>query len=362
MESKLWGGRAASPLACRRRTRTRPLPAFTAYTSLGTMRDDEALELLTAWNCPTQLHSSQFAQCLSPNACHLAALHGRVDILNWLKDKNAIDGMVNQSVVGHASPTPLMFALAYEQERVAVWLIDNGADTSATDRIRAPIYFLACQFSSAAFVQWLAAKVPPEHLTRRVLPGPGGEGASPTSAAFQTNSDRIAIAKMHTIRGAMFQPYNFPSISRDGLMLVKYRRQLLKWVEAELATHHVFINVVLVCGVYDPTPAPQQRLAKLRGCSGVCERIARYLGVRTSAAERERIRNLAPILQCAERHWILFKEWCRIKTGARPDDELVFALPLVLVVYLGIDMPAFNGSYEWQPIPIHHHHHPPNWG
>jgi hypothetical protein len=372
VESKRWGGRAASLLAYRRRTRTRPLPAFTTYTSLGTMRDDEALEILAAWRCPTDYpyafvgdahESSQFANVsLSMNACHFAGRYGRVDILNWLKDKGAIDGMINQTIVGHMSPTPLMKALLYEQEKVAVWLVDNGADTSAIDGMGVPIYLIACQSSSAAFVQWLAEKVPPEHLTRRVFPGPAGEGASPTSAAFQTNSDRVAIAKLHTIRGAMFHPYDFPSISRDGLMLVKYRRQLLKWVEAELATHRVFINVVLVCGVYDPMPAPQNRLAKLRGYSGVCERIARYLGVRTSAAERERIKNLAPILRWAEVHWLRFKECYMIQTGAPPDDELVYALPDVVLIYLGLVKPPFNGSYEWQPTHHHHFQYPPVGG
>jgi hypothetical protein len=343
--------------------------------ALEILSDDEALGLLAAWKCPTthpyalfvyggdDHESSQFvSECLSMNACHLAGQHGRVDILNWLKDKDAIDGMINQTIVGHTSPTPLMVALLYEQEKVAAWLIDNGADTSAIDGMGAPIYFIACRSSSAAFVQWLAAKVPPEHVAMRILPGPAGEGASPTSAAFQSNSDRVAIAKMHVIRGAMFHPYDFPSISRDGLMLVKYRRQLLKWVEEELATPRVFINVVLGCGVYDPTPAPQNRLAKLRGNSGVCERIARYLGVRTSAAERERIGNIAPILRWAEVHWLRFKECCMIQTGAPPDDELVYALPGVVLMYLGIVKPPFNGSYEWQPTHHHHFQHPPLGG
>ena len=112
-------------LAYRRRTRTRPLSAFTTYMSLGTMRDDEALKILAAWRCPTDYpyafvgddhasdhESSQFANgCLSMNACHFAGRYGRVDILNWLKDKGAIDGMINQNIVGHMSPTPLMKAL-----------------------------------------------------------------------------------------------------------------------------------------------------------------------------------------------------------------------------------------------------------
>ena len=81
-----------------------------------------------------------------------------------------------------------------------------------------------------------------------------------------------------------------------------------------------------------------------------------------SAAERERIKNLAPILRWAEVHWLRFKECYMIQTGAPPDDELVYALPDVVLIYLGLVKPPFNGSYEWQPTHHHHFQYPPVGG
>ena len=79
--------------------------------------------------------------------------------------------------------------------------------------------------------------------------------------------------------------------------------ELLAWVEAELATRHSFITLILGCGVYgsdDLPPAQRSQLMKLRG-SGNADarmRIARCLGVRTSRAVLQRLRDAAEV-------------WCR---------------------------------------------------
>ena len=80
--------------------------------------------------------------------------------------------------------------------------------------------------------------------------------------------------------------------SRTGVSkgLVNRLAELRAWADAELATRHTMIAVVLGCGVHgnrDLPPAQWSQLMKLRGDGNidVRMRIARCLGVRSNGAE-----------------------------------------------------------------------------
>ena len=65
-----------------------------------------------------------------------------------------------------AGMTPIMAALLGRKETIALWLINNGADLTATDRDGFSVFSWACTCGSPALVNRLIDHVPADHLTQ----------------------------------------------------------------------------------------------------------------------------------------------------------------------------------------------------
>ena len=216
---------------------------------------------------------------------HLVAQAGRTDVLRWLEDKGLLD-MINDRDRG--GDTPLIKALNRATEGAARWLIEHGADiTAVDDYYQATAFHVACNRMSFAFVQDLADKVPPGHLTQA-----DKYGMSPmrAAAARSSASDGLRIVSMLVLRGVPVP---------DWVFVNGRRRKLRAWANAELAIHRTYVALVIGCGVHasrDLPPAQRSQLMKLRGDSNTDARmrIARCLGVRTGA-ELGRVRRAAEV-------------------------------------------------------------------
>ena len=82
----------------------------------------------------------------------------------------------------------------------------NGADINAVTAVNFTIFCQACYGASLSFVQELAGKVPPDHLSM-----PDYDGVSPMQWAFQRNPDYLPIVRMLILRGATVRPQDFPA-------------------------------------------------------------------------------------------------------------------------------------------------------
>jgi len=176
---------------------------------------------------------------------HVAASQGYTEVLRWLKFKGTCD-MINDR--NNDGSTPLMLAIEAGHEDTARWMVANGADPTVEDNgyaspfapVRGTIFCQACRHSSFSLVQDLAEKIPPEQLTHPVF-----HRITPMGEAFRSNADRILIVQMLVLRfGYPVRPSDFSGANTEPL------RALLDWAEAELATRHTMITLVLGCGVH----------------------------------------------------------------------------------------------------------------
>ena len=127
----------------------------------------------------------------------------------------------------------------------------NGADVNVVANQNTTTFSLACHRRSLSFLQELASKVPPDHLSM-----PNRNGLSPMQSAFECNPDYIPIVRMLILRGATVRPQDFPS-SNHGDSLLDRRRDLLASLEADLRLNDlILIGLFLGCGVHAPTTTP----------------------------------------------------------------------------------------------------------
>ena len=97
-----------------------------------------------------------------PGLWHAAGLDGRTDVCEYLKSKGLLDLIEGRDSGGW---TPLHAALSYKKEETARWMMDHGADVNAVDRGNYSVFHFACRRMNPSFVEELAGKVAPEHLT-----------------------------------------------------------------------------------------------------------------------------------------------------------------------------------------------------
>ena len=127
----------------------------------------------------------------------------------------------------------------------------NGADVNAvSDSSKFTIFLCACERMSLSFMQELASKVTPEHLSM-----PDSHGYSPMQSAFQSNPDYLPIVRMLILCGATVRPHDFPDHHLNSLL--DRRRDLLASLEADLRLNDlILIGLFLGCGVHAPTTTP----------------------------------------------------------------------------------------------------------
>ena len=174
---------------------------------------------------------------------------GGTDVCEYLKSKGLLD-LIDQR--GDGGWTPLHYALDYNNEGTARWMVDNGADTNAVTNHNESVFTFACwQTMSPSFVEELAGKVAPEHLTMC-----NNTGRSPMQMAFIFNPDPLAVVRMLILRGAPARPDDFPA-SKYGTPLLPRRRELLASLEADLHLNdRTFLGLFLAAGVHAPSTHP----------------------------------------------------------------------------------------------------------
>ena len=146
--------------------------------------------------------------------------------------------------------TPFSFSSQWEEAK-ARWMMANGADVNAVTNDNTTIFSFACAYRSLSFVQELADKVTPDHLSM-----PNSLGFSSMRAAFLSNPDYLPIVRMLILRGATVRPQDFPS-SNQWFNLLPRRRHLLASLEADLRLNDlILIALFLGCGVHAPTTTP----------------------------------------------------------------------------------------------------------
>ena len=172
----------------------------------------------------------------------------------------------------------------------------NGADVKFVNIYNITIFSFACAYRSPSFLQELADKVTPDHLSM-----PNRNGSSPMQIAVQCNPDYLPIVRMLILPGAPVRPDDFPASSDDfGDSLLDERRNLLASLEADLRLNDQILIGLFFCGANAPmtdtevTPPTkcartaaeaENHLSKLRGFrnSEVRMAIAGFLGVRPAA-------------------------------------------------------------------------------
>ena len=134
-------------------------------------------------------------------------------------------------------------------------MVGNGADVNTIIRTSTP-FMLACLHMSPSFVEELAGKVAPEHLTMGSRYG----GWSPMRAAFVRNRDPTAVVRMLVLRGVPARPEDFPTsdlVTGGILDLLRRRRELLASLEADLDLNdRTFLGLFLAGGVHAPSTHP----------------------------------------------------------------------------------------------------------
>ena len=240
------------------------MAADTAVTD-ATLAFLEALrdEATTAWvaerlGLQAEAIRSMDPSSLRPLCCkggytlwHAACERGRTDVCEYLKSKGLLD-LIEQHDKSYgrlmAGWTPLHIALVYAQEETAKWMMDNGADINAINGENVSVFRVACAYMSTSFVEELAGKVAPEHLTMCDV-----HGKSPMQQAFLTFPDPLPIVRMLILRGVPATPEDFPALLH-GESLLPRRRDLLASLEADLNLNdRTFLGLFLAAGVHAPT-------------------------------------------------------------------------------------------------------------
>ena len=124
--------------------------------------------------------------------------------------------------------------------------MDNGADINAvTAQSNVSAFHFACAYMSPSFVEELAGKVAPEHLTMRDT---GGTPTSPMRRAFLRRQDSLTVVRMLILRGILARPEDFAA---DHGHLLRRRRELLASLEADLDLNdRTFLGLFLAGGVH----------------------------------------------------------------------------------------------------------------
>ena len=173
----------------------------------------------------------------------MAGRFGRTDVCEYLKSKGLLDLIDLRDSEGWA---PLHYALDYGKEEAARWMVENGADMNATTDYNLSVFIIACMFMSPSFVEELAGKVAPEHLT---MCNTGG--ISPMQAAFVGNPDSIAVVRVLILRGIPVRPEDFPATDYGRDDLLPRRRELLASLDADLDLNdRTFLGLFLAGGVH----------------------------------------------------------------------------------------------------------------
>ena len=124
----------------------------------------------------------------------------------------------------------------------------NGADVNAVNNRDSTIFICACARRSLSFLQELADKVTPDHLSM-----PNRNGFSPMQNAFEYNRDYLPIVRMLILRGATVRLQDFQA--GYGIRnFIDRRCDLLASLEADLRLNDlILIGLFLGCGVHAPT-------------------------------------------------------------------------------------------------------------
>ena len=180
---------------------------------------------------------------------HLAGQDGRTDVCEYLKSKGLLDLIERRQGGGH---TPLHYTLCFQKEEAARWMVDNGADINAVTGYSISAFHTACRKMSPSFVEELAGKVAPEHLTMCNY-----FGEPPMRRAFVFNSDPLAVVRMLILRGVPARPEDFPASKHLSGDLLPRRRELLASLEADLHLNdRTFLGLFLAAGVHAPSTHP----------------------------------------------------------------------------------------------------------
>lgn len=187
---------------------------------------------------------------------HRACAMGRLDVCKFLKSKCLID-LVDRPDRGGF--TPLHYAVMVPQspshEETARWLLDHGVDPTKRAKNGSTIFEDACRRMSPAFVEELASKVEPDHLT----PEPRGCSklflTNPMETAFRRNMDPVPIVRLLILRGVAARPEDLSgACSLPRVLLAPRRRELLASLEADLTLNdRIFLGLFLAGGVHGPT-------------------------------------------------------------------------------------------------------------
>ena len=181
---------------------------------------------------------------------HFAGARGRTNVCEYLKSKGLLD-LIDQATNG-GGMTPLHIALSGGNEGTARWMVDNGADTNAVTNYNYSVFCIACWTVSPSFVEELAGKVAPEHLTMC-----NNDGVSPIRTALFFNPDPLAVVRMLILRGVPARPEDFPASEHPIGDLLPRRRELLASLEADLHLNDsTFLGLFLAGGVHAPDTTP----------------------------------------------------------------------------------------------------------
>ena len=131
---------------------------------------------------------------------HMVAKDRRcgIDVCEWIKSRGLLDMINLRNEYGVA---PLLHAVCsvgegQQTEAKARWMMANGADVNAVTNGNTTIFSLACIRKSHSFVQELASKVTPDHLSM-----PTSYGVSPFYRAFQRDQEYLPIVRILILRG-----------------------------------------------------------------------------------------------------------------------------------------------------------------
>ena len=125
--------------------------------------------------------------------------------------------------------------------------MDNGADVNAVCSTNVSVFHYACAYMNPSFVEELAGKVAPEHLTMCSI-----TGTSPMRAAFRYSPDQLATVRVLILRGIPVRPEDFPATDYDYEdVLPRRRRELLASLDADLDLNdRTFLGLFLAGGVH----------------------------------------------------------------------------------------------------------------
>ena len=176
---------------------------------------------------------------------HAAGQLGCTDVCEYLKSKGLLDLMDQKADDGW---TPLHHTIVHKQEEAARWMVSNGADIDAINDTNETVFRLICMYLSPSFIEELADKVAPDHLTMWCY-----NGWTPMQTAFIHNPEPLPIVRMLIIRGV-------PSTKNDfyGSWKVPARHsELLASLEADLNLNdRTFLGLFLAAGVHAPYTTP----------------------------------------------------------------------------------------------------------